>query len=160
MSERPNVIVQQRFNQYYCVYASWCNCFALENYSYENFEKDIMKACKWIAPNKWKTYFEEEKMGEGWSPSVKMLLLKYANTPYDWYSARKGQMDKLIQIENGFLDIISGGHYSHSIAVRNGYVIDSLTGYKPQVYKWTGKGILKNYEDVGGRVVSGLDLLY
>jgi len=152
---KPKVYVEQRFNQFYCVYASWAN--KMQTYmSYKDFEGLVIRILKKTHPKTWEYELSQEKIGDGWCTSVKWLLLNYFKIPFKVFSMRKDP-EGTRHIMNGILDIVSvnskpeGGHYHHSVAIVNGWIVDSLTGYKPQVFYWDG-GKMQNCNSyiVGG----------
>jgi len=148
----PRVYCQQKFDEYFCVYASWCN-FWQENpvvYTWEMFAEELKTAIRQQVKGKQAQDQEIKSIFAGAHQSVfedaKIFLLKHRGIKYKFLHANK-HPEEIKQIKNGFLSLSTKWikqpknadvqHFNHSVCIKDGYFVDSLP-YKPQVHLWTG----------------------
>jgi len=156
----PKLMVSQKFTENFCVWASWCNCFQISQAKLplKKFEEMAVAACKWKYGSNWEYELSQEKIENGWSPTIKNLLLEFQKIPYE-FAKWKTDEKKIRLMDQGLLDIITveGNHYSHSIAVVDGYVIESLPRYVNKVlknvYRWNGTIPYANAKVVAARII-------
>jgi len=142
----PELYVTQEVEDVICLYAAWCNFHQIEfteTQFYDLFQKAWKASAKYKNSNTLqKKQIERSLKGpQGYSPYVLSMILKYKNRNFAQVPLTSYDTNNIM---NGFIAINvvwKKLRFSHMVAVKNGYLLDSI--YKRGVYKWNGE--IKGY---------------